>query len=520
VNAFVAKHRSEINGVLECFDRVILRGHLPIAGVSYFLGWLCWNRIALTARRVEEGWWSFKDAAPWFAEKLKGHARQLAERAGRPYRHLPCAERMEENARELARHDGITEGLVCVYGAMETCRTFRVQYSDTGPRLRPDRRISLVIYFYWVDREFGLMHVKLQTWFPFTVQVYVNGHEWLARKLAARGITFEKLDNAFLALADASKANECARGFWRRDWPTLLHRLAGRVNPLLRDWLAGQHYYWVIDQAEFSTDVLFADKRGLASLRRSLYEHAVHCFGAEQVMTFLGRKYRATFQGEVRTHWRQREPGAAVKHWVKSNAIKMYDKAGRVLRIETVINDPKEFFVHRPRLKNDGQEEVGWFPMSKGVANLYRYAQVSQRANDRYLEGLAVVNDAGVGQRELDWRCAPVSFQGRRRRGLQPLSRDDQALFRAVLRGEHAVRGFRTGEVAERLYGPRPKDPAQRRRRSGQVSRRISLLRAHGLVAKFPRSRRYRVTRSGQRFMSTAIHVRAKLFARDFGPSE
>ena len=132
-------------------------------------------------------------------------------------------------------------------------------------------------------------------------------------------------------------------------WP------AGSI-PCFKDWLAGQSYYWVIDQAEFSTDVLFADKRGLASLRRALYEHAVHCFGAEQVMTFLGRKYCGTFQGEVRTHWRQREPGAAVKHWVKSNAIKMYDKAGRVLRIETVINDPKEFFVHRPRLKNDGRE--------------------------------------------------------------------------------------------------------------------------------------------------------------------
>src|SRR3974377_2338582 len=113
--------------------------------------------------------------------------------------------------------------------------------------------------------------------------------------------------------------------------------------------------------------------------------------------------------------------------------------------------------------------------MNKGVANLYRYAQVSQRANERYLEALAVVNDLGVGQRELDWRCAPVSFQGGKRRVSQPLSRDDQALFQAVLRGEHAVRGFRNGEVAERLYGPRPKDPVERRRRCGRGSRRIRL---------------------------------------------
>jgi hypothetical protein len=491
-----------------------------MAGTGYFLRWLSSKRIALNLNHLEKGWWNFKDAAPWFAERLKAHARHLAEQASRPYRHLHCAERMEENARELARHDGITEGLVCVYGVLETCRTFRVQYHDAGPRLRPERRICLVIYFYFMDRDFGLMHVKLQTWLPFTVQVYVNGHEWLARKLAARGVAFEKNDNAFVELAEAHTANECARRFWRRDWPELLHRLAARVNPLLKDWLAGQNYYWVIDQAEFSTDVLFTNKTALASLRRDLHDHAVHCFGAEQMMTFLGRKYRGTFQGEVRTHWRRREPGAAVKHWVKSNAIKMYDKAGRVLRIETVITDPGEFFVHRERLKNDGRKEVGWFTMSKGVANLYRYAQVSQRANERYLEALAVVNDLGVGQRELDWRCAPVSFQGRRRRGLQPLSRDDQALFQAVLRGEHTVRGFRNGEVAERLYGPRLKDPSEQRRRSGRVSRRISLLRAHGLVAKYPRSRRYRVTRAGQRFMSTAIHVRAKLFPRELGQPE
>lgn len=452
--------------------------------------------------------------APWFAEQLKAHARAMAAQAGRPYRHLPSHERMEENARVLAERDRITDGLVCVYGAMETCRTFRVRYGDQGPKVSPDRRVCLVVYFYFLDREFGLMHVKIQTWFPFTVQVYVNGHEYLARKLAQEAIGFQKVDNAFIELADLERAGQCARGFWRRDWPKLLDCLARRVNPLMADWLAGQNYYWVINEAEFSTDVLFADRSALASLRPALYEHAAICLGAQQVMTFLGRKYRETFQGEVRTKWHRREPGAAVKHWVKSNAIKMYDKAGVVLRIETVINDPGEFRVHRSRLKQDGTEEVGWFEMSKGVANLYRYAQVAQQANERYLEALAVVNDLGIGQRELDQRCAPVFFQGRRRRGLQPLGRDDQALFQAAMRGEHAVRGFRNGELAERLFGPRPKDPRERRQRCGRVSRRISLLRAHGLVAKVPRSRRYRVTRSGHRFMSTAIQVRTKLFAR------
>jgi hypothetical protein len=514
MNSFLAKYADKISGTVECFDRVILRGHLPMAGAGYFSTWMYSKRISLNLRQPEPDWWLYKQAAPWFAERVKAHAQAQAARANRPYTHLPTHERMEQTAREMSERDGIVDGLVCVYGTMETCRTFRVRYGEKSPKVRPDRRVCLVLYYYWMDREFGLMHVKIQTWFPFTIQVYVNGHEWLARKLTGQGVDFTKADNAFLWVSDLERTARCTKGFWRRDWPKFLDRLARRVNPFLGDWLLGQNYYWVIDQAEFSTDVLFKDRQTLTTLRPSLYEHAALCFGAEHVMTFLGRKYRETFQGEVRTNWHRREPGGAVKHWVKGNAIKMYDKAGAVLRIETVINDPTEFFVHRPRDKQDGTKEVGWFPMSKGVANLYRYAQVGQQANERYLEALAVVNDLGVGQRELDQRSAPVFFQGRRCRGLQVLARDDQALFQAALRGEHAVRGFRNGELAERLFGPKPEDPRERRQRCGRVSRRISLLRAHGLVAKIPRSRRYRVTKRGQRFMSTAIQVRTKRFSR------
>jgi hypothetical protein len=360
-----------------------------------------------------------------------------------------------------------------------------------------------------MDPEFGLIHVKIETWFPFTVQVYVNGQEWLARKLQRRGIRFRKVDNTFVELADARRAQQCVPKFWRRDWPKLLDVLARRVNPLLDNGLEGQSYYWVIDQAEISTDVRFADRAALEALRPRLYEHATLCFSAPQLMTFLGRRYRETFAGDVSTRWHRREPGAAVKHWIKRNALKMYDKAGCVLRVETVINNPREFRVHRPRHKQNGTVEVGWFPMSKGVANLYRYAEVGRQANERYLEALAVVDDLGVSQSELERRSAPVNYQGRRRRALQVRARDDQALFQAALRGEHAVRGFRNGELATWLYGSKPPDPEEQRRRCGRVSRRIQLLRAHGLVAKYPRSRRYRVTTSGQRFMSTAIHVRA-----------
>jgi hypothetical protein len=223
------------------------------------------------------------------------------------------------------------------------------------------------------------MHVKILTWFPFTVQVYISGHEWLARQLVRQKIPFEKVDNAFIKLAEAPRAQQCLPSFWQRDWPKFLDRLARQVNPLMGSWLAGLNYYWVIDEAELSTDVLFADRQALADLRPWLYQHAGLCFGAEQIMSFLGRKYREIFAGDVKTYWHRREPGAAVRHCVKRNVLKMYDKAGVVLRIETVINQPKEFFVHRTLHKQNGTKQIGWFPLTKAVANLYRYAQVGQK---------------------------------------------------------------------------------------------------------------------------------------------
>ena len=128
-----------------------------------------------------------------------------------------------------------------------------------------------MLYYYVLDREFGLLHVKVQSWFHFTLQVYVNGHEWLARKLRALGIACRKVGNAFVWLADVGRAQQAVAAFWRRDWPQFLERLACWVNPLLADWLAGQSYYWVTDQAEFSTDVLFTERSALGQLRPHLY---------------------------------------------------------------------------------------------------------------------------------------------------------------------------------------------------------------------------------------------------------
>jgi hypothetical protein len=495
---FVRKHADQILGVLSCFDRLILRGHLPLSYPAGLEGFLYQQGVKLK---------DFKDYAPQVASRVKEHVRGLVERAGGVFEHLPTKERMEERARREAAARGIREGIVCAFSRLETCSTFRLQYGGARLRLVKDYRRCLVLYVYVLHAVLGLIHVKLQTWFPLTMQVYVNGHEYLARKMDVVGVSYRQADNAFVELGDVTAAQKCADRFVKRNWPKLLHGLARQFNPLLGDALAGREYYWVVDQAEYATDVLFKDGASLASLYPRLVEHATLCLGAEDVLKFLGRKLHPSFAGEVQTRRGRRVEGTRVKHAMKANRLKMYDKVGQVLRIETVINDPGEFRVRRPGRGG----VVSWQPLLKGVAWLWRYAEVSRGANGRYLEALVVVDGESTKTREQwDRVCRPASLGCRRRRGLQPLGAADQALFHAVLRGEHRLRGVSNGELALQLYGEASGDAAERRRRCGRVTRQLQLLRAHGLIAKIPRSRRYRVTAKGESLMTTAIYVRDK----------
>lgn len=500
-NAFVQKHAEKITGVLSCFDRVLFKGYLPIASAQrmhLFLG-----RQGLLLKE-------FKPFVLRQARRLKEHAEALCRQSGRPYRYVQQFTRKEDLVQRIVRDHPVQEGLVCVLAAVEGCGSFKLAYGRGCPRLLNARRKCLCLYFYFLDRKLGLLHVRVQTWLPFTIQVCLNGHDWLAKKMDRHHVGYRRLDNAFAWIEDVARAQRFADRFVDMNWPGMLHRLARKVCPLLEDLLAGMEYYWVTDQAEYATDVMFRDRAALKSLYENLLRHATVCFSAEDVLTFLGRKLHGQFAGEVLTEAKKRWPGARVKHRMKENWIKMYDKHGLVLRIETVINHPREFLVRRQG-RRAGRLVTGWFPMAKGVCNLYRYAEVCRAANDRYLQALAVVDDPSQAVQTIHKLCQPVAFRGRNRRGLNPLRADDAALLAACARGEFAIQGFRNGDIAQHLGGKPTRDPVQRRRQSARITRRIQLLRAHGLLAKVPRSRRYRPTVKGLAMMTAAIHIRTQL---------
>jgi hypothetical protein len=271
-------------------------------------------------------------------------------------------------------------------------------------------------------------------------------------------------------------------------------------------------------------------------------------FGTADVLRFFGQavpcegKIPHRCRHEVSTSVRERAEGVRIKHWFNNNNLKMYDK-GSVLRPECTVRAPECFTVMRAA-EGDPQGPKSRRPLRRGIVDLAERAAVSQAANERYLEALAAVHlttplrelaeplcrpSVDVGPRLTATpaaasaalaasaaRSAPAlaaepsraSARPRRVRALNPLATDDARLLEAVSRHEFMINGLRNRDLRSLLFGEAPTSAGEQRQRSAAVTRKLRLLRAHGLLEKVPHSHRYLVSEQGRQAITALLAAR------------
>jgi hypothetical protein len=424
----------------------------------------------------------------------------------------------EDYARAIAERDGVREGLIAVLHAVEPCYSFRIGYQrDTGHiEVENALRKCTHYYTYWMDPQWGFCHVRVQTWMPFTVHICANGREWLARQMDRAGIAYRRRENCFVWVQDVERVQALLDAQLSTDWGRSLRTLLLRSHPAyfkLLDLSPQADYYWSADASEWASDVMFRSAAKLRALYPQLIAHGVRNLGSREVLRFLGRSVPAhggvnrKFAGEVTTDLRERPEGMRIKHRVNANSIKMYDKQGSVLRVETTINDTRDFRIFRTE-ENRPRGRKGWRILRKGVADMHRRAQVSQAANDRYFESLAAVEKTTpLGELTQDL-CRRVRWKGTHVRALQPLSAEDARLLEAVSRGEFVVNGFRNRDLRQILHGAAA-DSLTEKRQSAAVTRKLRLLRAHGLIRKVSHTHRYVLSAKGRLCITALLAARA-----------
>jgi hypothetical protein len=506
---FLARHGADVTGVIAGYDRLRLRGSLRhLYQPSFMFRYLCAAGVRLK---------DFAGFVSGLTNRVCAASADLAKSHGRPLRYLEsCVERKEDLARRLAERDRISEGLIGVFSILEPCLTYRVLHDEAAHRLylHLGQGRCLHHYFYYQHPEFGLMHLRLQTWFPFQVMVCLNGRLWLAHQLDQARIAYVQRDNSFIWIADPAAAQRLADQQRRTRWAEQLQPLLAQCHPLAAEICRplALGYYWSMDQTEYATDLMYKTPGALARVYPALVAHGIQHFGSPEVMRFLGRNIPAhgrvhrRYLGEVETDLKHRPEGVRLKHFVQGNGLKLYDKHGQVLRIETTLTNPEAFRVFRAP-EGEPRAPKRWMLLRKSVADAPRRAQVCAAVNDRYLEALAAANVVTPAGQLAKPVCRRVTRKRRRYRALNPWAPADATALETIARGEWTLHGFRNRDLRAALHGP-CHDPVERRRVAGRVTRLLALLRAHRIIRKVPGTHRYRLTTPGRTIVTALLAAR------------
>ena len=184
----------------------------------------------------------------------------------------------------------------------------------------------------------------------------------------------------------------------------------------------------------------------------------------------------------------------------------MYNK-GSNLRVENTMNNPKAFKVYRTSERDPGGKKE-WRVLRKTVADMPRRAEVSRAACERHLEALAAIECTTSLGETLAPVCRRITRQGKRYRALRPMDPHDQAVLRAINSNDLILHGLRNRDLKVALQPILPAGLTPKQI-SARISRTLRLLRAHGLLAKIPRTQRYRITPKARQIATALLAATA-----------
>lgn len=492
----------KINGVLQTFDRILINGYLShLFNYHKFLYYLIQNDVKLK---------DFKAFAQQQTSLLCSHIENYLKENGISLQFLSSGKlNKDEIARNCFSQNPAKTGLVAAFSAVELCDTITVRPNHETQKLEVCSRPTKCrhYYLYYNDEEFGWMFFKIQTWFPYNAQIYINGREYLSRLFDKNGIQYRMYNNSFSCIEDFERAQDIADGILNKKLSDSFDGIARKINNLLpnveRVFHAG--YYWCIDQCEFAADYTFKSREDLSGIYKTLVETTYFAFSSQDIYSFFGRKleYIHTFRkGEIVSDLRHRYQGYRIKFKINNNQIKMYDK-GNNLRIEVTINNPRDFKVLKHEEDKQSDEAMPakkWVPMGKSIVNLYRYAEISKSIIKRYVSALPDLEADKLPVEALASISSRKEVDGRIYSAFNILNSDTLKLFTAVSNGAFLINGFDNKALRRKIY-----DDSESKQNISRMTRTLAKLKAHKIIKKVPKKNRYYLTTGGRKIISSVL---------------
>ena len=369
------QYANEIKGILSCYDRIVITGTLPhICHAKGMTDWLNIHKIRI---------FDYPQFADGIRLKIKENAQRISQDSGIEIEYINKQHiRKEDVVKKVLKKRGTHPGLVHIISTIEVCDSYQPWHDKRTHKtyLRPNISKCLHYYFYYICETLGLCYVRVPTWCPFRLQIYFNGHSWLAKQLNHKGLGHTLLDNAFIDIEDFGQAQRLADQLSVKELHEILDVFSETFCPVHQ--LFNEHYHWSILQAEYATDIVFKKQSTLKLLYAELIKTAIHTVQPDHIATFLGRKQVAAhYQDEMGNHYDVRLQGTRIKHSMGNTSIKMYDKFQQVLRIETTVNKVSFFKHYRTVEHRDGSKEKKFAAMKKNIYSLPALKDILKACN-------------------------------------------------------------------------------------------------------------------------------------------
>jgi len=494
------KYEAQMHGVLNCYDRIVIAGHLqPLSYAKGMTKYLYNQQIRI---------FDYPDFAKPLRELVRENAASVAQTHGVEIEFVTKSSQIRKEARirQVVEQRGDHPGLVHILSAMEACSAYMPWHNKQTHKtyVKTTQGKCLHYYFYFIDEELGLCYLRVPTWSPFRLQFYCNGHNWLASHLRQHEIDFVQHDNAFLQIDDFEQANELAAALNVTHLHAKLDHFAQQYCPVVTH--LNLVYSWSLMQVEYATDLVFKAQRTLQAIYPHLLEPLIQVVKPADIATFLGRKLHGNYQDEMGNRFNTRLEGSCIRHRMGPVSIKMYDKFAVVLRIETTVANVSFFRQRRQVHHRDGTTSIQWAPMKKSIYSLPALQEQLVAANQRYLKFISAIETPEIGVKKLRKITETKTVNQRRYKGFHLLTEEDASLFRTLLRGEFVIQGFTNKALRQHL------DDLN----TGQVTRLLKRLRVHGLIKRAGRHYKYYLTELGRQAATMALKLREMVIIPSF----
>jgi hypothetical protein len=493
-----------IKGSIEGFDRLIFKGTLK--ALSFAAGMQSFLRTQAVLNKDYKDWVTKQSTSI-----IQSAEEYSLKQCGREIIYIPSINtRKEELAHNLQKQSGIKEGLIGVWSCVESCNTYKSTFDSKAgfPSLRPEKSRCKHLYFYYDHKDYGFMSIRLQTWAPYGIQIAINGREWLRRSLDKEKCKYIVDGNKFLHIEDYELAQKLLSNQLDINWAEMLSGFANEIFHTMPDILGKDiEYYWILWQSEMAKDYIFNNSQSLTPIMENLLRHALITGTSERVLKYMGRPVKkdgqpyASANPELFTKVSKWYDGLRVRHYLDNNSVKFYNQQN-VLRIETTMNNPKKYLVHRHVQGDEKTKAKKLLPMRKGIADINIRAKVSTERNKAFIEQLATVSDkTPIGKIFGEITCS-VTRNGKKFRSLD-ITGKDMEFLRAISDPAFNAGSITNKALQEKLIDTDWAKKLTGKKLSSKISRQISLLRSHGIIRKLPKQNKYALTDKGRKITSS-----------------